>query len=247
MIRGRVVDLSHKLYPGKEEYSLGLETHFTDELYPQYTRDKDTWYILQDIRMSSHCGTHIEFPYHHNRSGLDAGSFPLSRLIGDAVLLDFSKKAPGDAVTLAELQAMDDRIRAGDMVLFNFNCARFYRTPRSHDRPFITHEAIRWLALEKRISLVGSDASGIELKNVPNQPNHQLLMDNQIPIIEFAANLDQLRRERFTLLALALPIAGLDSCPVRLLAIEDPSFREDGYGSEDGHSPVPDHVRDPAV
>jgi arylformamidase len=226
VIKGRVVDLSHKLYPGEEEYPLELKTYFTDELYPQFKRSPDVWYILQDIRMSSHCGTHIEFPYHHNRQGMDAGSFPLERLIGDGLLLDFTHKRPGDAataeaVTLEELKAYDGEIKAGDMLLLNFSCAQFYRTYRSHDRPYITHEAIRWLALEKKIGLIGSDASGIELKGVPNQPNHQLLMENQIPIIEFAANLDQLRKPRFALLALALCIVGLDSCPVRLLAIEE--------------------------
>jgi arylformamidase len=222
MLHGRVVDLSHKLYPGKEEYHLRLETRFTDELYPQYKRDQDVWYILQDIDMSSHCGTHVEFPYHHNRNGLDAGSFPLERLIGDCVLLDFTHKQSGEMVAREELCAREGKIHVGDMVLFSFNCARFYRTPQSHDRPQIAHDAIRWLVEEKKINLIGSDASGIELKGVANQPNHQFLMDHQIPIIEFAANLDQLHKERFTLLVLALPVAGLDSCPVRLIAIEEP-------------------------
>ncbi len=221
MIKGRVVDLSHKLYPGKEEYHLSLKTHFTDDLYPQYKRDDDVWYILQDIDMSSHCGTHIEFPYHHNKHGMDAGNFPLERLIGDCLLLDFSHKKPGDAVTLEELMEHDNKIKEGDMVLFNFNCARFYRTERSHDRPYITKDAIRWLVLDKKINLIGSDASGIEVKGEPNQPNHQLLMDNEIPIIEFAANLDQLKKQRFTLFVLSLPIVGLDSCPVRLIAVEE--------------------------
>ena len=105
--------------------------------------------------------------------------------------------------------------------MFNFNCAQFYGTPRSHDRPYLTHEAIEWLALEKKIGLLGSDASGIEKKGVPDQPGHQILMDNQIPIIESAANLDQLRKRKFTLLVLALSMVGLDACPVRLIAVED--------------------------
>jgi arylformamidase len=221
MIKGRVVDLSHRLYPEKEEYHLRLKTHNTADLYPQYKVDEGVWYILQDIEMSSHCGTHIEFPYHHNRHGMDAASFPLDRLVGDAVLLDFRQKRPGEAVTLEELQARADKIRSGDAVLFNFDCARHYRTERSHERPTIAHDAIRWLIFEKKISLIGSDASGIELKGVPNQPNHQVLMDNEIPIIEFAANLDQLKKERFTLFVLALAVEGLDSCPVRLIAIEE--------------------------
>ncbi|TFG58930.1 MAG: hypothetical protein E4H36_14735, partial [Spirochaetales bacterium] len=112
-------------------------------------------------------------------------------------------------------------IRTGDSVMFNFNCSRFYRTERSHDRPIIATDAIRWLIQERRINLIGSDASGIEVKGAPNQPNHQLLMDNEIPIIEFAANLDSLRSRRFTMLVLALSVQGLDSCPVRLTAVED--------------------------
>lgn len=221
MIKGRVVDLSHRLIPGKEEYHLGLKTHNTADLYLQFPVDVGVWYILQDIDMSSHCGTHIEFPYHHNRSGMDAAAFPLDRLVGDALLLDFRHKKPGDAVTLDELQALSDKIKPGDMLLFNFDCARFYRTERSHDRPFITHEAILWLIFDRKINLIGSDASGIEIKGALNQPNHQVLMDNEIPIIEFAANLDQLRKERFTLFVLALAVEGLDSCPVRLVAVEE--------------------------
>ena len=215
------MDLSHLLYPGKEEYPLTLETHDTTELYPQYKKDSGVWYILQTLHMSSHCGTHIEFPYHHNREGLDAGGFPLERLVTPGLLLDFRHKGPNQAVTLAELQGLADRIRTGDAVLFNFGCASLYRTERSHERPFLELEAVRWLIFEKRVNLVGSDASGIEIKGAPNQPVHQLLMANQVPIIEFAANLDSLRRERFTLLILALPITGLDSCPVRLVALEE--------------------------
>jgi arylformamidase len=176
--------------------------------------------------MSSHCGTHIEFPYHHNRHGLDAGAFPLERLIGDCLLLDFTHKRPGDAVTgeavtLEEIKAYESEIKPGDMLLFNFNCAQFYGTPRSHDRPYLTYEAIEWLALEKKIGLIGSDASGLEKKGVPGQPGHQILMDNQIPIIESATNLHQLRRRRFTLFVLALCVVGLDACPVRLIAVEE--------------------------
>jgi arylformamidase len=218
---GRLVDLSHSLMPGKEEYHLDLATHFTDDLYPQYKRSPDTWYILQDISMSSHCGTHIEFPYHHSRTGMDAASFPLERLVGDCVLLDFRHKEPGSMVSREDLAPHANAIHGGDMLLFNFNCARFYRTPRSHERPQIAHEAIRWLVLDRKISLIGSDASGIELKGVPDQPNHQFLMNNGIPIIEFAANLDSVRVPRFTLFVLALSVQGLDSCPVRLLALED--------------------------
>lgn len=217
----RIVDLSHTMYPGKEEYGLELETHETAELYPQYQVDEGVWYILQTVHMGSHCGTHIEFPYHHNRDGLDAADYPLEKLIGDCLLLNFRHKRPGEEVTLDEIKAYSEKIKENDMLLFDFDCSKNYGTEKGHDRPYISHGAIKWLIYEKKINLIGSDASGIEIKGVPNQPNHQLLMEHQIPIIEFAANLDALESERFTLLVLAMPIVGLDSCPVRLVAIEE--------------------------
>jgi arylformamidase len=215
------VDLSHDLLPGREEYPLSLETHDTTELYPQYRKDEGVWYVLSTIHVSSHCGTHVEFPYHHNRGGLDAGSFPLERLVSPAVALDFRHKLPNQPVTRGELERLQDRILPGDAVLFHFGCDRLYRTPRAHERPYLSMEAARWLVLEKRVNLVGSDASGLEIKGAPNQPIHQFLMEHQVPIIEFAAHLDRLQRQRFTLFLLALPVAGLDSCPVRLLALEE--------------------------
>lgn len=221
----RIVDLSHLMVPGKEEYGLELITHNTADIYPQYQVDRDTWYILQSINMGSHCGTHIEFPYHHNRTGMDAGSFPLDRLIGPCVLFDFTDKKKNEAVTREEIEAAgandpELQVRPGDMLLFNFRVSGNYGTEKGHDRPYIAEEAVRWLADEKKINIIGSDASGIEVKGVANQPNHQYLMDREIPIIEFADNLDALKKKRFTLFVLALRIEGLDSCPVRLIAVE---------------------------
>ena len=124
-------------------------------------------------------------------------------------------------VTLEELRGRESKIHVGDMVLFNFNCAdTIARRDPTIDRRLPTTLFAGW-SRRRRSTSVGSDASGIELKGVANQPNHQFLMDHQVPIIEFAANLDQLRQERFTLLVLAFPVVGLDSCPVRLVAIED--------------------------
>jgi len=221
MFAEKYIDLSHRLKPGQEEYHLRLKNVNTAERYSQYTVDEGVWYILQDIEMSSHCGTHIEFPYHHNKKGLDAASFGLDRLIAPCVLIDFKCKKANDAVTLEEIREYDDLIQTGDSVLFNFGLDTNYRTEKSHERPYLSMAAAEWLADVKKINVIGSDASGLEIKGVPNQPIHQYLMDRQIPIIEFAANLDALTKSRFVLFILALAVEGLDSCPVRLVACEN--------------------------
>ena len=221
MLSGRFVDLSHRLLPDREEYHLRLKNVNTAERYSQYTVEEGFWYILQDVEISSHCGTHIEFPYHHNKNGLDAASFGLDRLIAPCVLIDFKYKAAGEAVTIDEIKKYDELIKIGDSVLFNFGVTENYRTERSHVRPYLSMAAAEWLAEAKKINIIGSDASGLEIKGVPNQPIHQYLMERQIPIIEFAANLDALTKSRFMLFVLALAVEGLDSCPVRMVAYED--------------------------
>ena len=221
MFAGRFIDLSHRLLPDKEEYHIRLNNVNTAERYSQYIVEEGFWYILQDIEMSSHCGTHIEFPYHHNKTGLDAASFGLDRLIAPCVLIDFKYKKANEAITLEEIQDYDELIHTGDSVMFNFGVTMNYRTEKSHVRPYLSLEAAKWLAEVKKINIIGSDASGLEIKGVPNQPIHQYLMERQIAIIEFAANLDALTKSRFMLFVLALAVEGLDSCPVRLVAYED--------------------------
>jgi len=221
MLKGKFVDLSHRLRPDQEEYHLRLKNVNTAERYSQYIVEEGFWYILQDIEMSSHCGTHIEFPYHHNQNGLDAASFGLDRLIAPCVLLDYKHKKPNEAVTLEEIKEYVDLIQEGDSVLFNFGVDMNYRTDKSHVRPYLSMEAAQWLAEVKKINIIGSDASGLEIKGVPNQPIHQYLMERQIPIIEFANNLDSLTESRFMLFVLALAVDGLDSCPIRLVAYEE--------------------------
>ena len=104
---GRMVNLSHKMIPGEEEYRLKLKTFNTEELVPGIKRRKDVWYILQEIYMSSHTGTHIEFPYHHYEKGQDAYDFPVEKLIGDAVVLDFSHKKDNEEISLKDIMNSD--------------------------------------------------------------------------------------------------------------------------------------------
>ena len=165
--KSKLVDLSHVMYPGKEEYGLELETHEAANLYPQYEVDDGFWYILQTMHMGSHCGTHIEFPYHHNKDGLHAGNYPLEHLIGSCVLLDFKYKKANDETTLDDLLEHESQIKKDDMILLNFGCSVNYGTSKSHDRPFVSHQGIRWLVEEKKSHLSVPMRQVLRLKVLP--------------------------------------------------------------------------------
>ncbi|MBI4166687.1 MAG: cyclase family protein, partial [Acidobacteria bacterium] len=95
----RIVELSRVLVAGEEEYGLEYKLSNVEDVLPQYKRQEGDWYVLGEIRMSTHVGTHIEFPFHHVRDGKDAASYPVGRLIGEAVVLDFSHKKKNEEIT----------------------------------------------------------------------------------------------------------------------------------------------------
>src|SRR5690606_14599249 len=94
-----------------------------------------------------------------------------------------------------------------------------YRTPRSHDRPYLTLEAIQWL-VDREIACLGVDCSGIEKRGGAHHPNHELLLSNGIPLIEHLANLEQLRTRRFYVVAVPWRVRGLEASPVSVVAFE---------------------------
>lgn len=222
LIGKRIVDLSHEMWAGQEEYGLEINTRLIEEVYPQYKRREDVWYTLQTVQMSSHIGTHIEFPRHFDPNGLDCAEFPLDRLIGPACRLDFRHKGDSELITLEEISAYDDLIQTGDIVFLWTGRWAKRGTPEGHARPCLSPEATLWLARDKDVPVIGVDATGIEVKGTDYHPDHTILLKQyQRGLIEEVGDLGQLRSNRFQIWILPLRMHGLESSPIRLLAIED--------------------------
>ena len=209
--RGRVVDLTHVLLPGKEQYTL--------EIARRNERHGPEGDIMSVVYMWSHVGTHVEAPLHFLAAGGDTASIAIENLMGPAIVLDFRHKGVSEPIELAEMQAAGD-VQVGDRVLTMTGRQDQYRTPQSHDRPYITEEAMRWLVHDRKIACLGTDSSGFEVRGVTNYPNHRLLNEAGVPVLECLTNLTELRSQRIYLVALPWPVKGLDACPVRAIAIE---------------------------
>ncbi len=220
--RRRLVDLSHDMWPGQEEYGLELDTRQIDEVYPQYRRRPDVWYTLQTVQMSCHIGTHIEFPRHFDPDGADSATYPLDRLVGPACVLDFRHKKDNEGITLEEIQQHGDLVQKGDIVFLQTGRHTTHNQPGGHERPYLTPEATRWLVEEKDISAIGVDATGIEVKGTDDHPVHTILLrEHGRALIEAVGDLSQLRCERFEVCILPLKMHGLEASPIRLVAVED--------------------------
>jgi len=206
------------MIPGREQFRLETRTFDVTELLPEVTHRPDIWYVLSDITCSSHCGTHVEFPYHHWEPGADAADYPLANLIGEAVVLDFSAKSHGEAITLPELQAQVRRLRQGDLIFLRTDMDALFRTERWAEQPHLTPDALEWLIEAYRPRVIGTDAAGFEVPGTDYQPNHLLMFQHGIAMVESATNLAAVGDERVLCFILPLPIEGIDACPVRIVA-----------------------------
>jgi arylformamidase len=223
-----LIELSHRMIPGQENFRLEVRNFDVTELLPEVVHRPDIWYILTDVTTSSHMGTHVEFPYHHWQPGADAADFPLARLVGEAVVLDFSHKQPGEAITLEELRAHAGRLREGDIVFLRTDLDRLFRTERWAEQPYLTEDAMEWLIQTARPKVIGTDAAGFEVPGTDYQPNHLRMFQAGIAMVESATNLAAIGEERVWCFILPLPIEKADACPVRIVAL-----RQGALG--DGH------------
>jgi arylformamidase len=214
----RIVDLTHVIVPETEPRPVHIDTVPAPHAVPG-----GQWYIMHKVEMTlNHVGTHIEAPYHVRQEGMDVAQVPLERLCGEAVVLDLRFVEPGGVVSLADIQRAAQAaggIRAGDIVLGRFDYDGAPGTSRNFEA-----EAIQYL-VDAGMKLMGVDLGGIELpRSDPRQPqqyNHHQLLDNDICLIENVANLKALTRSRVMVFCLPIPIAKLDSFPVRLIALEE--------------------------
>ncbi|NLT72930.1 MAG: cyclase family protein [Chloroflexi bacterium] len=214
----RLVDLTHTIVPGEGARPIRIERVPAPEAVSE-----GLWYIMHRVEMPlNHVGTHIEAPYHVDPNGNDVSQIPLEQLCGTAAVLDLTSVPAGGVATEDDLRRAAEPaggLHPGDIALLRFD----YDYDAAHVRHF-TAEAIGYL-VSAGVKLVGTDLLGIELPagdaRLAEQYNHHQLMSAGICLIEQLAHLNQLARPRVTVYALPVPIKGLDSFPLRVVALEE--------------------------
>ncbi|MBM3188559.1 MAG: hypothetical protein FJZ90_07555 [Chloroflexi bacterium] len=216
--RYRLVDLTHVIEPDTGPRPVHIERVAAIHAVPE-----GQWYIMHRVQMYlNHVGTHIETPYHVRPDGNDVATVPLESTCGPGVVLDLTAVPPGAVVSEAQMRAAADKaggVQRGDIVFLRFDDMGDPETVRHFEA-----EAIGFL-VDAGARMVGTDLAGVELPasdpRLAEQYNHHQLLDHDICLIEHVGHLNRLTRSRFMVFALTIPIVGLDSFPIRILALEE--------------------------
>lgn len=211
----RVIDLTKPLDPATESRRCHLIRYNTGGPIPDYHTAMD---------LTSHLGTHCECPYHHDDNWPSVAELPLTCFMGRGLYAQLALPE-NHQITGADLEAaIGSRVKEGDVVILDSPHKLPPFTPDTNGpndhRLVVGEDSARWLA-EKKVKCVGfGDGVSIEDCQENVKPFHDILMEKNILFLEVLKNLDKLSADTFFISYSPLPILGLDSCPVRVYAIE---------------------------
>ena len=210
-----MVDLTKVLDPNTESRRCRLWRYNTGGSIPDF-------HTIMDL--TSHLGTHCECPYHHDEEWPSVAELPLTNFVGRAIyaVLDLPEN---HQITGEDLEkAIGDRMQAGDTVLLDsphkfppFTAAT--NGPDDH-RLVVGEDCAKWLAARGAKCVGFGDGVSIEDGEANVKPFHDILMAQNCTFLEVLQNLELLKTDTFFISYAPLPIIGLDSCPVRVYAIE---------------------------
>lgn len=201
--------------------------------------DRAPMWAHNNFRMGEHIGTHVDAPCHWitGRDGADVSELPPSRLVGPAVMLDFSAQAATDpnwCLTSEHVRAWESEHGA-----FPENCWVLLRTgwdQFAHERkrflnadengshtPGITAECSQFLAERDDVSGFGVETVGIDAGNgasfEPPFPAHYYLLGADKYGVTSLQNLAQLPAHGAVIVVAPLPILEGTAAPARVFAL----------------------------
>ena len=171
--------------------------------------------------LGSHSATHMDAPLHFIKGTYGIDEIDPERCWGPVSCVDLRGKKRGTVVELRDIE----NVEITERMLFVFGWWKNWKTPRYYTRfPFFSIEAIRYL-IESGMRFLALDTpspdDGSGIQEMDDSPNHKILLENDVIIVEYLTNTDQIDfSKKYEIAALPLKIAGADGAPARVIIKE---------------------------
>src|SRR5215510_6612356 len=219
----KLIDLSMDVYQGMMTYPnvakpaiVEMESHRdmarsvgTD----QYGVDEITNHCM--IVTGDHIGTHIDSWGHVKPDAPRAEGIPIEYCYGDGVVLDLTHKAPGDEITVPDIEVL--RTDAAKQ-----------RTDKAYlaNHPGMTKESVHYV-LDRGVKVMGIDAIGFDppvakmFERRKFWEAHRVMREREYYHLENLCNLHEIPPpyHSFTVSVLPVKWRGASAAPVRAVAI----------------------------
>jgi arylformamidase len=176
---------------------------------PVFRQRDEGKYLISDLHMSTHSGTHIDAPVHYLKTGETIDTISLNNLIGRCRVVDVS-----DADSTITADYLRGRINGAKRMLLKTSFSK--KDQFEVDYPSISLDAAR-LITRNMIKCIGIDSPSIESFRCDGAV-HQELLGHGCIIIELL-DLSKIYEGEYDMVALPLRLAGLDGSPARVVLL----------------------------
>jgi len=190
-----------------------------------HTIEREGW-LAEEFTITTHSGTHIDFPAHMLKGGETIDKFSLADFIGEGVVLNIPK-AELEGITDVDLERAKPKVQEGDIVLINTGWWKKWEPFDKAMNDYVTwkHPGIvlsgaKWLAA-KKIKAIGIDANAVHVQGKSNESDpresvHHTFLSHRIPIIEGLTTLDEASGKRGKIFIVPLPLKNAGGTLVRV-------------------------------
>lgn len=161
---------------------------------------------IMALSTSTHCGTHLDAPFHYSAEGGRLGSVLLERLIGPAQVID--ARTGMTPALLEPFPTLPER------VLFCTGEPAHWEVFPEDFAP-LTLELVHALA-DRGVRLVGTDAPSVDTLTSKDLPSHRACLERDVLILE-GLNLQGVGEGVYDLICLPLNLPDADASPVRAI------------------------------
>jgi kynurenine formamidase len=183
------------------------------------------------LKIPDHVATHVDASVHTVEGAGWLEDIDLTRLIGEAVVLDLDRGGTDYGYTAEDMEQAAPEVLPGDIVLIysGFQDAKPGERMR---QTYLTAEAAQWL-VDRGAHAVGIEPASPDhvhigwyelgwgekpTPNPPPWPAHGILLQNGVYIVEGLTNLARIKGQRVRFAALPALVPGLTGFPVRAVA-----------------------------
>lgn len=184
---------------------------YPGDVIPSFCQENHGRYLISDLHMSTHTGTHIDAPAHYLKSGDTIDTIPLSNLVGKCRVIDMSG-TDSITITAADLKGKLGGVKRL-LLKTRFSC----RDTFTEEYPSLAYDAACSIT-DKGIGCIGIDSPSIESYNCDGSV-HCRLLGNGCIIIELL-DLSDVTEGDYDMVALPLRLEGLDGSPARVVLIK---------------------------
>jgi arylformamidase len=183
---------------------------FPGDIHPTFHQEDRGQYLISDMHLSTHTGTHIDAPVHYLKTGDTIDTIPLSSLIGKCRVLDVA--GAGKSITADHLRGKLDGVSRFLLKTSFSGTDRF-----DEIYPYLAPDAAHMVAA-RGMKCIGIDTPSIESFNGDGSV-HRILLSCDCIIVELL-DLSNIEEGDYEMVALPLRLKGLDGSPARVVLME---------------------------